>query len=107
MLADDLNIAGALAVVFEFIANPPSDRDEAIATLQAFDHVLGVLPFTNENAPGTSQDTGGIAEKCKALDTARATKDFATADALRNELQAAGYEVKTTNAGTVATQKLA
>ena len=42
-LSDDLNIAGALAVVFEFIADPPGDADEAAATLRAFDQVLAVL----------------------------------------------------------------
>ena len=35
-----------------------------------------------------------------ALDKARAAKDFATADALRAELQALGYFVETTKAGT-------
>jgi len=35
-----------------------------------------------------------------ALDAARAAKDFAAADALRAELQAAGWTVETTKAGT-------
>jgi cysteinyl-tRNA synthetase len=38
--------------------------------------------------------------KAAALDAARAAKDFATADALRNELQDAGWIVETTKAGT-------
>jgi cysteinyl-tRNA synthetase len=41
-----------------------------------------------------------ILEKAAALDAARASKDFATADALRGELQAAGYVVETTKDGT-------
>ena len=35
-----------------------------------------------------------------ALDAARAAKDFATADALRAELQADGWTVETTKDGT-------
>ena len=40
------------------------------------------------------------AAKAAALDAARAAKDFATADAIRAELQAAGWTVETTKAGT-------
>ena len=40
------------------------------------------------------------AAKAAALDAARAAKDFAAADALRAELQADGWTVETTKAGT-------
>jgi cysteinyl-tRNA synthetase len=40
------------------------------------------------------------AAKAQALDAARAAKDFATADALRAELQADGWTVETTKSGT-------
>ncbi|MEM7578144.1 MAG: cysteine--tRNA ligase [Planctomycetota bacterium] len=102
-LADDLNIAGALGVVFEFIAEPPPEAEQARNALAAFDHVLGVLPGKAESS-GSDDNT---AAKCAALDAAREAKDFATADAIRDELQAAGYEVKTGPDGTVATPKLA
>ena len=39
-------------------------------------------------------------ERAAALDAARAAKDFATADAIRAELQAAGWIVETTPTGT-------
>ena len=41
-----------------------------------------------------------VAAKAAALDAARAAKDFATADSLRAELQAAGWMVETTKSGT-------
>jgi cysteinyl-tRNA synthetase len=41
-----------------------------------------------------------IVERAKQLDAARVAKDFATADAIRIELQVAGYVVETTKAGT-------
>ena len=40
------------------------------------------------------------AAKAAYLDAARAAKDFATADALRAELQAEGWTVETTKTGT-------
>jgi cysteinyl-tRNA synthetase len=40
------------------------------------------------------------AGKAAELDAARAAKDFARADTLRAELQAAGYVVETTKDGT-------
>ena len=41
-----------------------------------------------------------VLERAGALDAARAAKDFATADAIRAELQAAGWTVETTRDGT-------
>ena len=103
-LADDLNVAGALAVVFEYVNDGGSDTPgETRGVLEQFDRVLGVL----EPAGAGAQDGGWAAERCAALDAARGAKDWATSDALRDELQAAGYEVKNTAEGTVATKKLA
>jgi cysteinyl-tRNA synthetase len=102
-LADDLNIAGAIGVVFEFLADPPEDAQQARDALASFDHVLGVLP--KEAADAAPADD--VEARCVALDQARRDKDFAAADAIRDELQAAGYEVKTTKDGTIVTKKLA
>ena len=41
-----------------------------------------------------------VTQKARDLDAARAAKDFARADALRAELQNAGYLVETTKDGT-------
>ena len=46
-------------------------------------------------------------EICRKIDEARAKKDFATADRLRQELIDAGYQVKTTKEGTTVQQQLA
>ncbi|MCC6681435.1 MAG: cysteine--tRNA ligase [Phycisphaeraceae bacterium] len=96
-LADDLNIAGALAVVFERMQKAD---DQLPGVLRRIDDVLGVLP--------TSQaDDSDATALCKQLDAARAARDFAAADAIRKQLIEAGYDVKTTKDGTVATKKLA
>lgn len=102
-LADDLNMAGALAAVFEFVNEPAADPAESLAVLRKFDQVLGVLPAADASGDDDSWAIG----KSAALDAARADKDYAGADAIRDELQAAGYDVKTSAEGTVATKRLA
>ncbi|MEQ9455492.1 MAG: cysteine--tRNA ligase [Phycisphaeraceae bacterium] len=102
-LADDLNVAGALATVFEFIADPPADHAEAASVLSAMDSVLGIIRET-ESASGIDDQAQQL---CAAIDHARATKDFPAADAARAKLQAMGYLVQTTKDGTTAQKKLA
>jgi cysteinyl-tRNA synthetase len=41
-----------------------------------------------------------VAARAAALDEARVAKDYATADSIRAELQASGWMVETTKAGT-------
>ena len=48
----------------------------------------------------TDEVPADVAEQAAALDAARAAKDYAAADAIRAELQAAGWIVETTAAGT-------
>ena len=100
-LADDLNTARALGVMFAYLNDPAEDVAVSHAMLAAFDQVFGVL------GSGANQQGDEADAKAAAIDQARADKDYAKADALRAELEAAGYEVKTTKDGTVATKKLA
>ena len=101
-LSDDLNVAGALAEVFGFIAGGHDDPAESLAVLRRIDSVLAVL---EPAGAATAEDDG--AAKAKQIDEARKVKDFDTADRLRQELIDAGYDVKTTREGTVATRRLA
>jgi cysteinyl-tRNA synthetase len=99
---DDLGSPRAVAGLFEAArsANTALDRRETAegvrlgtAALQAFES-LGLVPVT----------TGDIAEEAKELarsrDEARAARDFATADRLRDEIVALGYRVEDTPSGT-------
>ena len=108
-LADDLNVAGALAAVFTW-ANEldlaTADAPQALAQLEAIDSVLDVLrPQALTDAGDATGDD--ITATCRDLDAARAAKDFARADLLRKQLNDAGYDVKTTRDGTTATKRLA
>jgi cysteinyl-tRNA synthetase len=103
-LADDLNMAGALGVVFTWLSDAKPGA-ESLAVLRKIDGVLGVLATAGTAAAPGDADA---AAKCAALDAARAAKDFAAADRLRKELMDAGYEVMTNKqTGTTARKKLA
>ena len=102
-LADDLNVAGALAALFEYLPDASHDPAEGLGVLRKMDSVLALLPQA-EDAAGDADD---VAAQCAALDAARAAKDYAKADELRKALNDAGYEVKTTPEGTIATRRLA
>ncbi len=109
-LSDDLNISGALGAFFEWMAGPHPDKVESIAAFELIDDVLNVGPLrgiANELHERQSENEAEIKQKAKALDDARAAKDYAAADTIRQELVEAGYDVKTTKDGTVATKRLA
>ena len=98
---DDLDTPGAMAVVFDTVrrANAAIDAGDPEAAALA----AAVAEMTT--AVGLELDAGGevpadVAERVAALDAARAARDYATADAIRAELQAAGWIVETTAAGT-------
>ena len=74
--------------------------------LAAFDQVFGVLTSAEAaSAAGSTDDWANT--KVAEMNQARSDKDWAKSDAIRDELEAAGYEVKQTKDGAVATKKLA
>jgi len=52
-------------------------------------------------------DATSAEQACREIDQARARKDYAAADLIRQQLIEAGYDVQTTKAGTTARKKLA
>jgi cysteinyl-tRNA synthetase len=111
-LEDDLNIAAALAVVIPWTAKKPRDAAEALAVCRKINQVLGVAPleptsFTQDVLSFGHVQDAGILQVCRDIDAARAQKDFATADQLRQQLLDAGYQVQTSRDGTVVQQQLA
>ncbi len=100
-LADDLNISGALGALFGWVRGEHKDPAEALGALEKANQVLGVT--WEAQAQGTDDQ---VRARCRAIDQARARKDYAAADALRKELAEAGYEVLNTPEGTVARRKI-
>jgi cysteinyl-tRNA synthetase len=110
-LADDLNIAGALAVVLPWANEPSGAPAEDLAAFRLINQVLSVAPL-GEGLPGCEPQYYGEIDTedeayqaalslCRELDEARQRKDFSAADQIRARLVDAGYDVKTTREGTV------
>lgn len=99
---NDLDTPAAMALVFDTVrrANTAFDNgDEATASsLRA--SVVEVLAALGLELSAGSDVDDDIVAKAAALDAARSAKDFATADAIRNELQDLGYVVETSKEGT-------
>jgi cysteinyl-tRNA synthetase len=104
---DDFDTTHALAVVFEAArdanrAVDDGELDRAATLLAAVRELLGVLGLEGETTDdGTSSPDGEIDALVRERDDARAARDFARADALRDELTARGIKLEDTPTGTV------
>ena len=99
---NDLDTTTVMALVFDSVrrANTAMDTGDTatVASVRAaVIEILGALGL--ELSLGDDIDADIVA-KGAALDAARTAKDFATADALRDELQSLGYVVETSKDGT-------
>jgi cysteinyl-tRNA synthetase len=102
-LDDDLNVALALAAVFELVRDlnrrldarsvSTAQASRAADTLRDFDTVLAVID------EGPSELPGGAQKMLDRRAAARAARDWATSDRLRDELAAMGVAVEDTAAG--------
>jgi len=102
-LDDDLGISPALAVLFELARNlnrridsralSTRDAERALGLLRDLDQVLGVLP---EEADALDAETAALLE---ARASARAARDWAASDRLRDELTERGVAVEDTRDG--------
>lgn len=103
---DDLNVSEALSAVFGLVREAnhlldrvhpraPSGAETALAVIDAFDRVFGVLAVRDRESSGGDDDlvawaTARIGER----ERARKNRDFARADAIRAELEARGVIVE-------------
>ena len=99
---NDLDSPSAMALIFDAvrranIAAESADNTTTAALANAVHDMCNALGL--KLRAGDDIDSA-IVERANALDAARKAKDFAQADAIRNELQAAGYVVETTKDGT-------
>jgi cysteinyl-tRNA synthetase len=96
-LADDFNTPRALATVFEWVreANRRSEAGEAVGDADLRE-MLGVFALDGLLDADTAADGPDDAaqELLEQRQAARAARDFAAADRLRDELAALGWEVR-------------
>lgn len=93
-VSDDLNTPAALAVVWEMLGSGLS-KSAKRATLLEFDKVLGLRLGDLKKSPIPA----AVAELADRREAARRKKKFDEADALRLEIEKAGYTVKDTPEG--------
>jgi cysteinyl-tRNA synthetase len=97
-VADDLDMPKAIEVLSETVSADVPDGDK-YALLTAWDSVLGL-----DLERAVRQGSGGLPEDVQTLvgqrDEARAARDFARSDEIRDRLAAMGYEVMDTPGGT-------
>jgi cysteinyl-tRNA synthetase len=104
-LDDDLNVSAGLAVVFDLVRDlnrridarslSSADAGRALETLRDIDRVLAILP---DAEPADDLEPAVVA-LLEARITARAARDFAASDRLRDELAAVGVTVEDTRDG--------
>ncbi|MCX7022124.1 MAG: cysteine--tRNA ligase [bacterium] len=107
-LSDDLNISAALAAVFDMLGTVNRMLDggmvhrEEIAlareTLLGFDTALGLR--LGRETTGAKFDAAIVEARLAERAAAKEAKDFARADAIRDELAAMGVQVEDTPQGT-------
>jgi cysteinyl-tRNA synthetase len=98
---NDFNSADALAAVFVFVSAvnaaleeyetvSESDRDAALDALHSMDAVLALLEVGNTSRALDDDQITYVEQKIQERTDARANKDFATSDAIRDELAGKG-----------------
>jgi cysteinyl-tRNA synthetase len=106
---DDFDTGHGLAVLFEAArdanrAIDDDDLDRAAALVAAVHELVGVLGLAADvdtAAAATAADDAEIDALVRERDDARAARDFARADSLRDELAARGIKLEDTTTGTV------
>ena len=112
---EDLNVPAALAVLHEVVGNGNTllaantsvkEVSEVLASVRKMLDILGVDPLANTwaNVGGDSQQLTEVLDhfvkqQIQKRSDAKANKDFATADRIRDELRAAGIALEDTADG--------
>ncbi len=93
---DDLDAPAAVAAMFDALRR--ANRDDDLAAAAAVFEVAGALGL--ELRAESGEVGADAAELARQRDAARAANDYASSDALRDQLVALGYEVADTADGT-------
>ncbi len=96
-LEDDLNTANALSIVYDVLKSDSNDATK-FKLISDFDQVLG-LDLTKKEEKNVDEEF--IKQKIEERNIAKANKDYAKADAIRDELKNMGILIKDTREGTI------
>lgn len=100
-MGNDLNTSQAVTVLYDVLKADTNDATKR-ALVEDFDSVLS-LDLLKEQEEKTADDglKAMVEDMIAKRNTARKEKDFAAADAIRDELLSKGIEIKDTREGTV------
>jgi cysteinyl-tRNA synthetase len=110
-MEEDLATPSAFAVIHEFVtngntalANNAADLKEIYVQVRTMLNILGLDPLNNQWQKETSQDANNaldslIQTMLKQRNDARAAKNFAVADSVRDALNSAGILIEDTPQG--------
>ncbi len=103
-LDDDLNLSGGLAAVFDLVRDVNKLLDDDAVSQEGAQNVLGLLDKLNAVtgilAPAAVDEAPqDVLDRVMERQKARRDKDFARADALRDELAAEGWVIEDTSDG--------
>ncbi len=98
-IMDDLNAPRALAAMWKVLKDESARPQDIYATLREMDQVLG-FGFEDMQAKELPIAAEEIQHKIAERNEARKAKDFARADAIRDELAGVGIELEDTPEGT-------
>jgi len=109
-MAEDLNTPKALGALFPFVGEVHAALDRVVAVrpeeldavrdaLARMDDVLGLIELAARGEQVAPETVEWIEQKLRDRDAARGRRDFAAADAIRNELLSAGIVVEDTPGG--------
>jgi len=109
---DDLNSSEAFAALFVFLSGvnaaldaaggsvSPGARQAALGALHRMDEVFGLLPLVERESSTDDDLVAWVEQKLEERREARADKDWARADAIRDEITARGIVLEDTAQGT-------
>jgi len=98
-ISDDLNSSKCLPLLEDLLAQKKLPADQCLSLIAAFDHILGLdlLALKRSDLRVRSKDATidetDIEQKIDQRQQAKSDKDFALADAIRNELTAQGVDL--------------
>jgi len=101
-LGNDLNTSQAITVLYD-VLKADTNAATKLKLVNSFDEVLSLDLSKAEEAAGTGVDAeleAYVLERIEARKEAKKNKDFATADAIRDELASKGILIKDTREGT-------
>ena len=114
-LADDLNISAALAVMHTWLKGDHPDPHESLGVWKKMNSVLSIAPL-NEGIEAAAEEQEQVEEGamtleqaqglCQQMDAAKQEKDYATSDAIRQQILDAGFEVQQSAEGSTIKKSL-